>query len=126
MGTLFELGELEDFLRDPQFDTAAGTVARRWASGWLKAPTGLTDWPVPVPDDIWAWGIELGAIAYRNPVGASSLAIDDFNISFDADRRAVILAAATAAYGGSSSPRYSFPAADWHWESVPALDPLTD
>lgn len=126
MADLFELGDLEDILRDPGFDTAAATVARRLASGWLMNATGITAWTAPVGDDLWAWGIELGAIAYRNPAGAASLAIDDFNVSFDSERRATILAIAKSAYGGSTTPVYSFPEPDWSWESVDVTTALTD
>jgi len=89
--------------------------------------TNLTPWPPdPVPDDIWAWAIELAGIAYRNPTGWSSESIDDYARGSDAERRTAILTEARTAYGGSGSPRYSFPAPDWHWNTVPALDPLTD
>jgi len=40
-------------------------------------------------------------------------------------RRAEILAAARAAYGGSSSPQYSFPEPDWHWDAAPVVDLAT-
>ena len=100
-------------------DTETATRVRRYASGWLQAATQVTPWPPdPVPDDIWAWAIELAAIAFRNPTGAASEAIDDYNISWDAARREQILMAAKVAYGGTSAPVYSFPLPDWSWESV--------
>jgi len=123
---LFDLVDLPSWLQVPSVDTETATRVRRYASGWLKNATQLTPWPPdPVPDDIWAWAIELAGIAFRNPSGAASQSIDDYNVSYDAARRVDILAAAKTAYGGSSLPRYSFPAPDWHWEVVPALNPLT-
>lgn len=127
MAVLFDLADLPSFLQVASVDTETATRVRRYASGWLQNATQVTPWPPdPVPDDIWAWAIELAGIAFRNPTGFASESIDDYSRGDDAARRVAILAAAKAAYSGSGSPQYSFPAWDWHWEAVPALDPLTD
>jgi hypothetical protein len=121
MADLFSLDDLPSWLQVPSVDTETATRVRRYASGWLQNATRLSPWPPdPVPDDIWAWAIELAGIAFRNPAGAASMAIDDFNQSFDGARRADILKAATAAYGGTAAPQYSFPEPDWHWDVVPS------
>jgi hypothetical protein len=118
---LFDLVDLPSWLQVPEVDTETATRVRRYASGWLQNATRVTPWPPdPVPDDIWAWAIELAAIAFRNPSGAASQAIDDYNVSYDAARRADILASARAAYGGTSAPLYSFPVPDWSWTVVPS------
>lgn len=118
MADLFELEDLRKLLRLPvaEFDTDAATVARRQAGGWLSDATGLTSWPDPVPERLWSWGIELGAIAYNNPEAAQSEQIDDYRVVHDRARRGEILAAASGAYGGG--PQYSFPEPDWHWTTV--------
>jgi len=127
MADLFALTDLPSWLQVPSVDTETATRVRRYASGWLQNATQITPWPPdPVPDDIWAWAIELAGIAFRNPTGVASESIDDYSRGDDAARRADILKAAAASYGGSGSPKYSFPAWDWHWEATPALDPLTD
>jgi hypothetical protein len=127
MADLFDLIDLPSWLQVPSVDTETATRVRRYASGWLQNATRLTPWPPdPVPDDIWAWAIELAAIAFRNPSAAASEAIDDYNVSHDRARRADILKAAAAAYSGAGTPSFSFPQPDWHWTVVPALDPLTD
>jgi hypothetical protein len=100
------------------------TVARRVASGWLKSVTGLSDFAAPVDDQLFAWGLELAAIAFRNPDGASSESIDDHTVQWDRARRRDILAAATAAYSSGAQPQFSFPDPDWHWTVVPVV-PLT-
>jgi len=118
---LFEPADLEHYLQVSGLDPDTVTTVRRYASGWLMDATRVTPWPPdPVPDDIWAWAIELAAIALRNPAGAASQSIDDYNVSFDAERRAQILAAASRAYAGASTPQYEFPEPDWHWEAVPS------
>lgn len=122
---LFDLGDLPSWLQVPEVDTETATRVRRYASGWLKNATGLADWPNPVPDDLWAWGIELAGIAFRNPTAASSESIDDYSVSHDRERRAEILKAAKAAYGSAGSPQYAFPDWDWHWTVVPTTSPLT-
>lgn len=121
MADLFELDDLRKALQlsTSNFDTDAATIARRLASGWLMGPTGLTSWPTPVPDNLWAWSIELGAIAYRNPASATSEGADDYSVSYDdRKRRAEILAEARTTYG-AGSPQYSFPEWDWHWTATP-------
>ena len=117
MADLFTIGEFANYLQQ-DVNTSSATVARRVASGWLKSATGLTDF-VTVDDQLFGWGLELAAIAFRNPTGAASESIDDYNVSFDAKRRAEILKAAAVAYGSAGSPVYFFPDPDWHWESVP-------
>lgn len=126
MADLFDLIDLPSWLQAPQVDTETATRARRYASGWLKHATQLTTWPpVPVPDDIWAWAIELAGIAMRNPTGLASQSLDDHSVSYDNSRRQEILDAARAAYSGASVPLYSFPDPDWHWDVVPTVSVLT-
>jgi len=125
MTDLFTLAEFASYLKE-DIDTSSATVARRVANGWLLNATGLTDWTVPVSDALFGWGLELAAIAWRNPDGASSESVDDHSVAWDRLRRAEILKAAQTAYGSGGSPQYSFPAVDWHWQTVPAIPPLTN
>ena len=112
---LFDVGDLPGWLSG-----ADAELARRAASGWLQDATGLTEWPDPVPDRLWAWAIELAAIALRNPDGATSEQVDDYRYATDRSRRTEILTAARTAYNTTSSgPQYAFPAPDWHWQTVP-------
>lgn len=119
MADLFDLVDLPSWLQVPEVDTETATRVRRFASGWLRSATGLTTWPDPVPDDLWAYAIELAAIAFFNPSGLSSESLDDHNVQYSAERRKEILAAARASYStGSTQPAYSFPDWDWSWTSV--------
>jgi hypothetical protein len=126
---LFDLIDLPSWLQVPEsapgvpgtLDTESLLRVRRAASGWLKSATGLADWPSPVPDDLWAWGIELAAIAFRNPTALASESVDDYTFQQDRARRGDILAAARRAYPPSTSgPQYSFPEPDWHWTAAGA------
>lgn len=120
MADLFDLADLASVLReDDEFDVAAATVARRVVSGWLRNATALTAWPDPVPDDLYGWALELTAMFYDNPTALATEAIDDYRSGMDRARRADILAAAGAAYGGTTQPQYAFPEPDWHWEAAP-------
>ncbi|MFC6017795.1 hypothetical protein ACFP2T_16460 [Plantactinospora solaniradicis] len=115
---LFDTADLPGWLSGSNAE-----LARRAANGWLQDATGLTTWPDPVPDRLWAWAIELAAIAMRSPDGAGSESIDDYQVSSggsgDWSRRAEILAAARAAYNtGSGQPVYSFPEPDWSWRAT--------
>lgn len=126
MADLFDLDDLRKALRltVSQFDIAAATVARRRASGWLMSPTGLTTWPDTIPDNLWGWAIELAAIAYRNPASASNESVDDYQVSWDRQRRAEILEEARIGYG-AGSPVYSFPTPDWHWAATTDATTIT-
>jgi hypothetical protein len=116
---LFDLEDLPSYLQIPEVDTETATRLRRYAGGWLMSATGLTEWPDPVPDALWAWGIELAAIAYYNPTGLSSEQLDDHRVQYSAERRAEILAAArSSSYSGAGAPSYSFPEWDWSWAAV--------
>jgi len=122
---LFTLSEFASYMQQ-DVDTSSATVARRVASGWLLQATRLSDFPLPISDSLFAWGLELAAIAFRNPDGAKSESIDDHSVGReDLERRKAILAAAASFYGGAGSPQYEFPAWDWHWQTVPVADPLT-
>lgn len=126
MADLFELSEFASYLQQ-DVDTSSATVARRVASGWLKHATGLADWSVPVADQLFAWGLELVAIAFRNPDGVASESIDDHSATWDRLRRKEILDAAKAAYNtGGGVPQYSFPDWDWHWTVVPVPSAITN
>lgn len=119
MADLFDLGDLPSWLQVPEVDAATAERVRRAASGWLQDATGLTEWPDPVPDRLWAWAIELAAIAFRNPAAASSERVDDYEFTQDRARRAEILADARRAYPpAAGQPQFSFPEPDWTWESV--------
>lgn len=125
MADLFDLVDLPSFLQVPAVDTETATRVRRVASGWLLGATRIATWSAPVPDDVWAWALELAAIAFRNPTSNNSESLDDYSLSYgDRARRAEILKAAAAAYAGTSAPQYSFPDPDWHWQTVPVV-PLT-
>jgi len=122
---LFDLGDLPSWLQVPEVDAETATRVRRVASAWLQHATGLTDWPSPVPDRLWAWALELAAIAYNNPTSLSTEAIDDYQMTTaDRLRRREILDAARAAYNMAGKPMGSFPEPDWHWTSVPTASLL--
>jgi hypothetical protein len=120
---LFTEAEFASYLRE-EVANSTTDVVRRIAAGWLKSATGLTVLTAPVDDQLFAWGLELAAIAYRNPDGASSETIDDHTVQWDRARRADILQAAQIAYSSTGQPSYSFPDPDWHWTVVPVV-PLT-
>jgi len=113
----------------PQVDTETATRYRRYVNGWLQDATGLTDWPNPVPDRLWAWAIELAALVFDNPGAKWSQTIDDSADTYDRGpqgRRQEILAAARRAYNTAGKPQGSFPDPDWHWTSVPTTSALLD
>ena len=115
---LFELSDLPSWLQVPSVDTETATRIRQYVNGWLMSATRLTAWPNPVPDDLFAWAIELAGIAFRNPDGAASESIDDYARTNYTARRKEILDAARAAYSGAATPSYFFPDWDWHWTTT--------
>jgi hypothetical protein len=119
---LFDLGDLPSWLQIPEVDTETAIRVRRAANGWLQDATGLATWPSSVPDRLWAWALELAAIAFRNPDAMVSEAVDDYTSQADRFRRREILAAARVAYNTAGQAQYSFPEPDWHWTTVPVAD----
>lgn len=118
MADLFALTDLENALQQGTLNTDSATVARRVASGWLRSATKLTDWPDPVPDDLFAWGVELAGLFYNNPEGLASDTTGGSASTWDRARRRQILDDARAAYGSATTggvPLYSFPEPDWSW-----------
>lgn len=110
---LFTPSDLQQFLRRPVEDTSAAQ-AERVASGWLTAATGIVTWPEPLPPDLYAWALELGAAVYDNPVGLKTLTVDNITRGYGGERIAAILAAARARAGSlAGAPRYSFPPPSW-------------
>lgn len=112
MAALFSPAELEAFLQRP-VSIGAAEIAERVVRGWLKAATGVDDWDWPVPDDVFSWAIELGAIAHENPTSLSTDTVGDVSSQWQRGRKAEILTAAAAKYGPTSRSRSlgSFPAA---------------
>jgi hypothetical protein len=125
MPDIFDLGDLPSWLQVPGVDEQTAIRNRRYANGWLMSATGITTWPTPITDDLWAWAIELAAIAHRNPAGAASERVDDYEVRYDAMRRREILEQARTAYGGALRPSYKFPEPDWHWKAT-GVTSLTD
>lgn len=118
MADLFALEDLPSYLQVAEVDTETATRMRRYASGWLMSATGLTSWPDPVPDALWAWGIELAAIVYYNPSGLSAEQLDDYRAQYSAERRTEILTAARKTYNtGAGQPSFAFPEWDWEWKA---------
>jgi hypothetical protein len=121
MADLFDLGDLPSWMQVPGVDTESATRYRRWVNGWLQDATGLTDWPNPVPDRLWAWAIELASIVFQNPTATWSETIDDSITVYERGpqgRRREILDAARSAYNTAGKPQGSFPEPDWYWTST--------
>jgi len=123
MADLFDLGDLPSWLQLPGVDTGTATRVRRYVNGWLQDATGLTDWPTPIPDRLWAWAIELAAIVIDNPTAKWSETIDDSGTVYERGaktRRREILDAARKAYNAGGGPQWAFPQPDWSWSTTPA------
>lgn len=109
MGNLVDPGELTKWLRYP-VDPDAENIAIRVAQGWIRSVTQLSDWPDPVPEDLWASAIELSAMALENPSGLDTDTTGDNTMVYARARRGEILAVVARVYGGQARmPQGSFP-----------------
>jgi hypothetical protein len=106
---LFDADALGGYLRKPVTADAA-TAVERVVWGWLKPVLGLEGRPDPVPDEVFSWAIELGAIVYENPAGLSGQASGPFSVQFSSERKAEILTEA-AGTDGTAKPTGNFPPA---------------
>jgi len=113
MSELFSAADLAGYLHT-QVDAAQAAVTERVVFGWIKGATNITERPDPVPDDLWAWAVELGALQYSNPEGLRSTVSDNTGSTWAQDRREAILTSIKNAYGTGSAaqPSGSFPPAE--------------
>lgn len=75
--------------------------AIRIAIGWLRGRCGFEQWPLdPLPEDVWAWAVELAALVYDNPTLVSSSTVGGQTVAYGAvaARRREILAEAEGVY----------------------------
>ncbi len=106
---LLRVADLSAYLQR-QLNVDSADLAIRIAEGWLREATGLSAWPVPVPDDLWAWAVELAALAYDNPTGLAVRTVGGVTESWPAAaRRAELLEAARRRFGPGRGPLFSFP-----------------
>lgn len=113
---LFDAQQLGAFL---QTDVAPGTAAQveQVVWGWLQPVLQLDRRPEPPPSpQLYAWALELGAIAHENPTGLSVYQLGQEQWGYSSERRKQILEEARASTGSLSTlaPTGSFPdAASW-------------
>lgn len=110
-GLRYEVGD--------DFDEAGAVHAERVVAGWLLDATGLTEFPDPLPEQLWAWAVELGGIYYENPTSLETDASGEVTSGWGMDRRSQVLDSARAwarrtygpLQGGTPRPRGTFPPA---------------
>lgn len=109
---IFAPKDLGDWLQYPVVQDSA-LLAEQVTAGWLKDALGVTELPAaPKGSSLFSWALELGGIAYENPLALMSGSLGDEASTYDRTRRDRILAAvaASAARGaGGSGPRGCFP-----------------
>lgn len=115
MAVLFQPIELAQLLQR-RVQGGSAYAAETVAATWLRAATGLVEFPQPLPADLHGWGLELAALVYDSftPAGGAASTVDR-------NRRDAILQAAGRAYGpggaGTGGALGEFP------EALPWPDP---
>lgn len=109
---LFTANDLSSWLRQPVTDDSAALIEKVvW--GWLRPLINLTERPDSPSDELAAWAVELGAIAYANPEGLASYQLESEKSAYGSERRDEILRMAagggTTAPGAAPAARGSFP-----------------
>lgn len=111
-------GELASYLRRGTLDSGSAEMACRLATGWLYGHTGgWSTWPpLPVPHDLWAWALELAALAYDNPTTRERVTLSRMTVVWGAEAAARwqrIIDAASERYPptapATSAPQGCFP-----------------
>lgn len=92
---------------------AAAEMAERIVWGWLSPVLNLDDRPDPVPDAVFSWAVELGAIVVENPAGLEYYQLGQERLGFRSERRDEILAQAAdgGVSGSGGRPQGCFPPA---------------
>jgi len=110
--------KLATFLQGRKVKADSAATALSMAAAALYSRIRSQPWPpAPIPDDLWAWHLELAALLYDNPTSAERISLGRLTVSWGpqaAARATAILAAAEAAYGpigASGGPTGSFPSA---------------
>lgn len=102
-GALIEPQDVANFLQQDaaQIRQDWADSAIRTATGWLRGRCYFEQWPpAPVPEDVWAWLVELAALVYDNPTLVSSTTVGGQTVAYGAValRRKEILAEAESVY----------------------------
>lgn len=111
---LFTHGDLGSWLRSP-VDPDHASAVERVVWGWLRPILGVTERPADPSPELVAWAIELGAIAYSNPDGLASYALESERTQYSSERRNELLASvanggtAPTAPGAVAPPRGCYP-----------------
>jgi len=93
----------------PDIDEITATTAIRMASAWLADATRLTPWPpVPVPDVLWSWCLELATLIVANPESKTLRGVGGVNDGWVTVRREQILSLARERFAVTASPIGSF------------------
>lgn len=118
---LFTADDLSDLL-GVEVEERRATVVESVVWGWVRPLLASQERPDPAPEELYAWALELGAIAHANPAGLSSRAFGDVSEGYASERRAEILelvrtsaqgvAPGDSAAAGPAAPRGCFPAAE--------------
>lgn len=111
---LFTATDLGAWLRQSITEEAA-VVVEKVVWGWLRPLLKVEERPATPSDELVAWAIELGAIAYTNPEGLAEYRLEEEWSDYSSERRDEILALAgsggTAVAGSVATPTGRFPAA---------------
>lgn len=113
---LFSADDLGEVV-DEDVTTEKHTVVERVVWGWVSDALGLADdadRPDPVTNKLWAWSVELGAIAHENLKGLTAYQLGEERLQFGGARRDELLelvAASTPSTPTSAKvgPRYRGP-----------------
>lgn len=66
-------------------------LVERVVWGWLRPILGWDERPAEIPPELFAWALQLGAIAHENPAGLSAKTIGPFSVQYSEERRLAIL-----------------------------------
>lgn len=114
--TLFAATELSGWLRQP-VDDASAVIVESVVWGWLKPVLKISERPDPVSEELKAWALELGGIAYSNPEGLAAYALESERSTYSDTRIDTILRRVAGGGAPSSTdgaPQGSFPPApEW-------------
>ncbi len=102
-GAVIEPKDVASFLQQDvsQVRTEWADTSIRIATGWLRGRCYFEQWPPdPVPENLWAWLVELAALVYDNPTLVNSTTVGGQTVAYGAValRRKEILAEAEGVY----------------------------
>lgn len=100
---LFSIGDLSELV-DEDLTDERHAVVEKVVWGWVSAELGVDVRPDPLPPQLEAWSLELGANFHENPGGLAEYQLGEERSKFSLERRLQLLEQVAGSGDGGGTP----------------------